>query len=136
MCKSGFLVVYGNQDNAQYNEDAAIILGASVCNEQVSPSLAKRLDQGEEYQKKNPRAVLIVTGGKGVQECISEALALYSMSSTMEANLLIGTAKLSSVLATNGRADMSNMPSTALGRSAAFSRRVFIGVSKPHSINL
>jgi len=73
---SGFLVVYGNQDNAQYNEDVAIILGASVRNEQVSPSLSKRLDQGVEYHKKNPRAVLIVTGGKGAQERISEALAM------------------------------------------------------------
>jgi len=73
---SGFLAVYGRQDNAQHNEDAVIILGAGIRGEQVSLSLAQRLDQAVEYHKKNPRAVLIVSGGKGSQERITEALAM------------------------------------------------------------
>jgi len=73
---SGFLAIYGNRDNAQYNEDLVIILGAGIRNNQVSPSLAQRLDKAVEYHRKNPRAVLIVSGGKGTQERISEALAM------------------------------------------------------------
>jgi len=43
---------------------------------------------------------------------------LSSMSLTMAANFPIGTAKVSSVFFMNGRAEMSNIPRTARGRSA------------------
>jgi hypothetical protein len=46
---SGFLAVYGSQDNARYDEDAVIILGAAVRGEEASLSLARRLDKAEEY---------------------------------------------------------------------------------------
>ena len=39
------------------------------------------------------------------------------MSLTMDANFCIGTAKVSSLFFTKGLAEMSNMPSTARGRS-------------------
>jgi len=73
---SGFLAVYGNRDTAQYDEDVVIVLGAGIRGEKVGPSLALRLDKAVEYHKKNPRALLIVSGGKGTQEHITEALAM------------------------------------------------------------
>jgi uncharacterized SAM-binding protein YcdF (DUF218 family) len=72
----GFLAIYGNRNNAQYNEDVAIILGAGIRGERVGPTLAQRLDEAVKYYNKNPKAVLIVSGGQGRQESITEALAM------------------------------------------------------------
>ncbi|MDR2880784.1 MAG: YdcF family protein [Azoarcus sp.] len=73
---SGFLAVYGNLDNAQYDEDVVIILGAGIRGEEVSSTLARRLDEAVKYHGKNPKAVLVVSGGMGSQERITEALAM------------------------------------------------------------
>lgn len=73
-CLSVFL--YGRNNNVEYNEDAVIVLGAGIRGETVSASLAKRLDVAVEYHAKNPKALIIVSGGQGKQECISEALAM------------------------------------------------------------
>ncbi len=73
---SGFLAVYGSKNNAQYDEDVAIVLGAGIRGEKVGPTLAQRLDEAAEYYNRNPKAILIVSGGKGSQENITEALAM------------------------------------------------------------
>ena len=73
---SGFIAFYGNNDNAQYNEDAVIVLGAGIRGEQVTNTLAYRLDKAVEYYMKNPDAIFVVSGGQGIQETITEALAM------------------------------------------------------------
>jgi len=73
---SVFLFMYGTNDNVQYDEDVVIILGAGVRGEEVSLMLAKRLDKAVEYYAKNPDVIIIVSGGQGSQEDISEALAM------------------------------------------------------------
>lgn len=70
------LAVYGNRDNADYNEDVVIVLGAGIRGETVSDKLAKRLDKAVEYHTRNPNALIIVCGGQGPQEDIAEALAM------------------------------------------------------------
>lgn len=71
-----FLAVYGNIDNASYTEKTVIVLGCGIRGERVSVGLAKRLNKAYEYHKKNPDAVIIVSGGQGPQEDIPEALAM------------------------------------------------------------
>lgn len=71
-----FLAVYGNNDNADYTEKTVIVLGCGIRGERVSVGLAKRLNKAAEYHEKNPDAVIIVSGGQGPQEDISEALAM------------------------------------------------------------
>lgn len=73
---SGFLAFYGNNDTAQYNEDVVIILGAGIHGERVSRTLAHRLDEAVKYYAENPNAVFVVSGGQGMQETITEALAM------------------------------------------------------------
>lgn len=73
---SAFLAIYGNADNAEFNEDAVIVLGAGIRGEQVSLTLANRLDEAVKYHTKNPGAVVVVCGGQGTQELITEALAM------------------------------------------------------------
>ena len=71
-----FLLLYGSADTADYTEDALIVLGAGVNGEEPSQDLKNRLDRALEYYKKNPDAVFVLSGGKGPQEDITEALAM------------------------------------------------------------
>lgn len=73
---TSFLALYGRNDNATYNEKTVIVLGCGIRGERVSVGLAKRLNKANEYHLQNPDAVIIVSGGQGPQEDISEALAM------------------------------------------------------------
>ena len=72
---STFLALFGISDDADYREDALVVLGAAVHGRTVSPSLAQRLDVAVDYHERNPGALLVVTGGQGPQEDLPEALA-------------------------------------------------------------
>lgn len=67
---------YGIHDTTAYDEDALIILGAGIHGDEPSLILKLRLDTGAEYAEKNPEAVIVVSGGRGPQEDITEALAM------------------------------------------------------------
>lgn len=73
---SGFLTIYGLSDNVDYTEDAIIVLGAGIHGEIPSNTLKQRLNKAVEYYNKNNNAIIVVSGGKGPQEDISEALAM------------------------------------------------------------
>ncbi len=70
------ITMSARDDTVNYKEDAMIVLGAGVHGTRVSRPLAFRLDAAVMYHRKNPDALLIVTGGQGHQEEISEALAM------------------------------------------------------------
>lgn len=54
-----------------------LVLGARICGENVSPLLAKRLDKAIDIYKQNlNKPLIIVSGGQGKDEVISEALAM------------------------------------------------------------
>ncbi len=71
-----FLSIYGVNDNTAFNEDAVLVLGAGIRGETPTLPLAYRLDKAVEYYHRNPKAVIVVSGGQGYQESISEALAM------------------------------------------------------------
>ena len=58
------------------NIDYVIILGARVYGEKPSQSLGERIKKASEFLHKNKLVKVIVSGGKGVNEKISEALAI------------------------------------------------------------
>lgn len=72
----GFLAYYGNVDNTDYTEDAVIVLGAGVRGEQITMPLWHRLTAAVSYHEKNPDAYIVVTGGQGAQETVTEAYAM------------------------------------------------------------
>ena len=72
----GLLAYYGQIDNVNYTEDAVIVLGAGIRGDRVTVPLAYRLNSAIEYHKKNPDALIVVTGGQGYQETITEAEAM------------------------------------------------------------
>lgn len=71
-----FIAIFGKIDNVTYKEDAAIVLGAGIKGENVTLTLSHRLDKAVEYIGKNPSAIIVVSGGQGFQEDISESLAM------------------------------------------------------------
>ena len=70
------LAVYGSKSRESFKESAAIVLGSGIRGEHVSPNLAKRLDKAIEYSNKNPKAFIIVSGGQGRDEKMTEARAM------------------------------------------------------------
>lgn len=72
----GVIAIYGQTDNANYAEDAVIVLGAGIHGEEVSMPLKLRLDKAIEYSQRNPEALIVVTGGQGPQETVTEAAAM------------------------------------------------------------
>ena len=73
---SGFVYTYGKDDTVTYKEDAVIVLGTTVLGDQPCADLEKRLEATIEYNKKNPDALIIVTGGQGTDENKSEAYVM------------------------------------------------------------
>lgn len=72
----GFLAIYGQIDNINYDEDVVIVLGAGVRGDKVTLPLKMRLDEAIEYHNENPDAIIVVTGGQGFQETVTEASAM------------------------------------------------------------
>lgn len=70
------LYLYGSSSDVTYREDAVIVLGAGIRGEVPSAGLKSRLDAAIDYHKKNPEALIVVSGGRGVGEDITEALAM------------------------------------------------------------
>ena len=73
---TGFLMYQGSVDEVTYEEDALIVLGAAVQGDRVSSILAARLNEAADYAGENPDAVIIVSGGQGPQENLTEAAAM------------------------------------------------------------
>ncbi len=53
-----------------------IILGAQVRGKKITNSLKRRLDRAYEYLKENPKTTVIVSGGRGADESVTEAFAM------------------------------------------------------------
>lgn len=71
-----FIAIYGFSDDVDYSEDAIIVLGAGIRGDKVTLPLKMRLDKAIEYHSENPEAMIVVTGGKGFQETVTEAYAM------------------------------------------------------------
>ena len=76
LCLAAFLFGYGLCDTVDYREDAIIVLGAGLRGEEPGSELRSRLDQAIAYHAVNPDALIVVSGGQGKREQISEAEAM------------------------------------------------------------
>lgn len=93
-----YIAFFGCFDNADYTEDAVVVLGAGIHGDKVSLPLKFRLDKAVEYHRKNPNAVICVTGGKGFQESVTEAYAMekYLVSCGVDKNIIVKEEKATS----------------------------------------
>ncbi len=71
----GTIVYYSHKD-AEAGADYVIVLGAQVRGTTITKSLKKRLDTAVEYLEDNPQTLVIVSGGQGAGEDITEAEAM------------------------------------------------------------
>jgi uncharacterized SAM-binding protein YcdF (DUF218 family) len=76
LAASGALAAYGLRDTAQGNDQALIVLGAGVHGRTVTQVLAARLRVALAYHERNPGALIVVAGGRGPQEDVTEAQAM------------------------------------------------------------
>ncbi len=92
------LGLYGNRDTSDYKENAVIVLGSGIHGEEVSDKLANRLDAAVLYHKMNPSAVIVVSGGQGPQENVTEAKAMekYLIEKGISSNVIIKEEKATS----------------------------------------
>lgn len=77
------------QNNSQFK--AILVLGSGLINNQASPTLQARLDKAAEVYSQSPDAIIIVTGGLGYQQMLSEAEV---MSSYLQNNFKIPTSNI------------------------------------------
>lgn len=70
------LIVFHGQKPYEGTADHVIVLGARLYGEIPSPSLRERLDSAVSYLEKSPSSQVIVTGGKGPGETVTEASAM------------------------------------------------------------
>ncbi|MCA0293709.1 MAG: YdcF family protein [Actinobacteria bacterium] len=73
---SCFLAWTGTSETARYDEDAVIVLGAAVHGDELSRTLTSRLDRAVAYHQRNPKALVVVSGGQGPQENLPEGVAM------------------------------------------------------------
>ena len=93
-----FIAIYGFSDNVDYSEDAVIVLGAGIRGDKVTLPLKMRLDKAIEYHHKNPDALIVVTGGQGLQETVTEAYAMekYLVQNGVDKNKILKEEKATS----------------------------------------
>ena len=70
------LLRYGETDNAALPVDAVIVLGAGVNGETPSAALGSRIRAAEAYLERHPDVPVVLSGGQGPGEDISEAEAM------------------------------------------------------------
>ncbi len=70
------LIIFSGGSDPETKTDYLIILGAGLRGEVPSISLGERLDAGVKYLEKYPDSVVVVSGGKGRGETITEAEAM------------------------------------------------------------
>ena len=70
-------IISGFSAKGQPGADYVIVLGAQMKKSGPSKALQYRLDEAIRYLKENPNSVVIVSGGQGSDEHISEAQGMY-----------------------------------------------------------
>lgn len=93
-----FLYIFGSADTSSTNEDVLIVLGCGVKGNEPGRNLKDRLDRAILYHRENPDALIIVSGGKGDDENVSEAFAMeqYLIKNGVPADLIIKEEKATS----------------------------------------
>lgn len=84
------IIGYGSKE-PQPNADYVLVLGAQVKGTRLTYALQARLDIAYEYASNNPQALVIVSGGQGTGEDVTEAYAMaeYLKSKGLDESRLI-----------------------------------------------
>lgn len=94
------LIFTGVASRDASNLDYLIVLGARVKEDGLSKSLKSRLDKAIDYLEENPGTVLVLSGGQGEDEPVSEAAAMRDylvFNGVSERQLIMETRSFSTV---------------------------------------
>ena len=94
------LIFTGAASRDASNLDYLIVLGARVKEDGLSKSLKSRLDKAIDYLEENPGTVLVLSGGQGEDEPVSEAAAMRDylvFNGVSERQLIMETRSFSTV---------------------------------------
>ena len=94
------LIFTGAASRDASNLDYLIVLGARVKEDGLSKSLKSRLDKAIDYLEENPGTVLVLSGGQGEDEPVSEAAAMRDyllFNGVNERQLILETRSFSTV---------------------------------------
>ncbi len=72
------ILSYGARDHMALPADALIVLGAGINDSEPSPALWTRLRKAEAYMELHPDIPVVLTGGLGLGEKITEAECMYN----------------------------------------------------------
>jgi len=86
-----FAVIYGRHDTATFEEELVIVLGSGIRDGEPSSSLRYRLEAAVEYHMRNPYATVVVSGGVGGREILSEAevMARFLIANGVPSDLIV-----------------------------------------------
>ncbi len=70
------IIVFSLKTEENAEVDYLMILGAGLKGKEISIALQKRVEKGVDYLNSNPEALVIVSGGQGAGEEITEAEAM------------------------------------------------------------
>jgi len=70
------ILIFSSRSEEKADVDYLMILGAGVHGKELSLTLLERMEKGITYLKDNPKVSVIVSGGRGVGEEITEAEAM------------------------------------------------------------
>ena len=89
------IIIYNGHHYDKERPDYLMVLGAGLRGSKISTSLLYRLETAVEYNKLYPDVKIIVSGGQGPDEDISEAKAMkdYLVSKDIDENLIISEDK-------------------------------------------
>lgn len=71
------VILLGGRDDADRDAPVMIVLGANVWPDGPSPALVRRLNKALDYWYTHPEVLIVVSGGQGPDEPVSEAQAMY-----------------------------------------------------------
>lgn len=85
------LIIYTGHNKESGKSDYLMVLGAGIRGEMITTALAYRLDTAIEYNKENPNVKIIVSGGQGPGEDVTEASAMkkYLVEGGVDEKLII-----------------------------------------------
>lgn len=76
------ILSYGERDSSDLPADAVIVLGAGINGEEPSPALRTRLNAARDYMERHPEIPVVLSGGLGLGETVTEAEVMKRTLST------------------------------------------------------
>jgi uncharacterized SAM-binding protein YcdF (DUF218 family) len=78
------IISHGEREDPEIHADAVIVLGAGIKDAEPSPALQTRLDAARSYMERHPEIPVVLSGGLGLGETVTEAEVMWNALATGE----------------------------------------------------